>query len=730
MRKILTLIVLIGLATMTYTSQSQDKLSPSGRFLLLSKTKKEVGNFIQSSKEIIGGLIKIKNSSVESELLKLGVKINTKAGNVWSVRLPVDKLELVSKITDVEYIQLDEPMTMHLNLAKPSIGVDSVIAGKGFRSGGYSGKGVVVGIVDAGFDYTHPAFFDSTAMTLNIKRVWEQKKTGNPPDGFSYGNELTTTEAILNAQYDTDVTSHGSHVAGISAGTGNGSNKLYRGIAPEADLVFVGIMPDSTEWLSETMSSFVDGFAYIFKYAQSAGKPAVANLSWGSPLGPRDGSSLLNQACNNLCGKGRIIVESAGNSGSEKNHFSHVFSNKDSVVKAIIGFAESIGEKRSWLEAWGEVGNDFELSVLLFDTLTNAFVDSSIFYSTKDKVTETFFLGSNSKLCSVVLTATTELLNKKPHILALFDNHTDYIPVIACKSKNGLVHIWNYYVKGHSGHACEFLSHGYDWATEGDFAYSYGDSQAADSIITVGAYVSKVSWEDYKKEKLSYGGYATMNNYAPFTSHGPLVDGRMFPTISAPGMIIGSAFNSFDTTTCDTNSSYMLSRFKNNGKYYSYGLMMGTSMSSPVVTGTIALMLEANPNLSVAEIKNLLKVTAKKDSFVKDTNLWGYGKLRATTIFRYLEGTIDNVDNSIPETNSSMIYPNPTSDGQFYVSLKNDDNITVNAYDLLGNRVEVTVSENNDGDLTCRIQNAQHGIYFVRITDGHDSYYHKVLIKD
>ncbi|MBL0323328.1 MAG: S8 family serine peptidase [Ignavibacteria bacterium] len=119
--------------------------------------------------------------------------------------------------------------------------VDSVSRGIGLNLP-YTGKGVVVGISDNGFDYTHPAFYDTTYSYSRIKRVWNQGISGTPPAGYTYGAEFADTTSILNQAYDDTLQgSHGIMVASIAAGSGLGSpnGRLHRGVAYEADLVMV-----------------------------------------------------------------------------------------------------------------------------------------------------------------------------------------------------------------------------------------------------------------------------------------------------------------------------------------------------------------------------------------------------------------------------------------------------------------------------------------------------------
>ena len=110
---------------------------------------------------------------------------------------------------------------------------------------------------------------------------------------------------------------------------------------------------------------------------------------------------------------------------------------------------------------------------------------------------------------------------------------------------------------------------------------------------------------------------------ASFSSRGPRADGEIKPDILAPGtMIISSMSSTIDNNYLELFKNYFISGRK-------YLEMQGTSMAAPHVTGAIALLLEANPNLSVKECRDILHRTAKVDDFtgVVPNNTAGWGKI-------------------------------------------------------------------------------------------------------
>lgn len=678
----------------------------------------------RSNTTYAGALIKVETGFKANTLTNMGILVGTRAGNIWTVQVPLQKLEALTRLSGITYVQLDEPVSANLDAARKASRVDSVHNAINLPMA-YTGKNVVVGIIDAGFDFGHPTFFDTSGQVLRVKRVWEQHNTGTPPAGYQYGNELTDSAAMLNKGYEVNSFSHGTHVGGIAAGSGyGGATSKYRGVAYESDLVFVGIRPEKSEWKTMGMSSIVDAVNYIFNYAKSVGKPAVVNLSWGCSIGPNDGTSLFSQAIDQLTGPGRIFVLSAGNNGDENIHVSKSFTVADTALNSFVSFPTINGEKRTWIDVWGENGQSFCVQLALYNGASR--VSETKQFCLNNQTNDTFLVGSAGDTCFLTITATAADFNGKPHVLVDAFSKSSNQLCLSVKATSGLVHAWLGYVNDYNGYYGAFITNGQSWATSGNSRFTLGEMSSTRSAITVAAYVSKISFKNLANATQSYSGYAITSAIAPFSSIGPTADLRRKPDIAAPGMTIASAVNSYDVSYASGGSNYASSvaNFtspRNNRTYY-YAEASGTSMSSPMMSGIVALMLQVNPELYPQRIKDILSRTVIRDNFTMpnpDSTRWGMGKVNAYAAVK--EALLSTgLNNAAPLTKQDVeLYPNPSNGGQFslFLSLGNAQPVYVSICNVLGQQLYETRLDGLAGYNQFEIvpQNLSNGLYYVSL---------------
>jgi len=685
MKHLYSLLICSCLSLSVLAQHGRPGLSPLTRRYLSLTEKAGHGDVLPAGyiyrktadgRKVISSLIKVADAvRAQAQLGEIGAYVGTKAGDIWTVQVPVEKVAAFARLDGIAYIQLDEPVFPMLDVARKTTRVDSVHKGYNLPMP-YSGKDVIVGVLDFGFDYNHPVFFDTSGTAYRVKQVWELNTAGTPPSGYSYGHELVGETAIRAQGTDNAEQTHGTAVVGIAAGSGYGSNpdsNRFLGIAYASDIVLVGVRRDSIgeQWMQGSFADFVDGIHYIFDYAAAAGKPAVVNISWGSQSGAHNGTSLFNQACDNLSGPGRIIVMAAGNDGKDNIHLSRTFSPSDTVLQTSLDFVPDV-YKRTWVDIWGDTGKTFCARVTLYNGVQGQATE--LVCNAADTDLDTFLLAANgTDTCYVSFSATPSEYNDRPRIIINVFNKSADTAFVSVSGTDGSIHMWNeYYYYGYVYQYTGTFGHGRrpSQATAGNTVSTVSDMGSAQSVLLVGAYASKVTYKDINGMTRTYLGYATAGGIAPFSSRGPMIDGRIKPDITAPGLTIATGVSSYDTAYTPTGSSRsnVVSVYEDpvtHHKYY-YAEFIGTSAASPMAAGIVALMLQANPNLEPKEVQDIIAETAIRDGATGSlipNNIWGYGKINAYAAVKRAIQKLDAYAFSGRKVDC-VLFPNP-GNGRF-----------------------------------------------------------------
>lgn len=554
---------------------------------------------------------------------QLGVTPIAENAGTATVRLTLDALRRLAKQQGVEYIQITSGATQMLNLARQEAGTDQIHKGTDLPQA-YTGEGVVVGVVDAGFDYMHAAFRRPADGALRIKRVWEQSATtldgASAPAKYGYGIELNTPELIEKAQGDSDSNSHGTHVAAIAAGSDAYKDGAYVGNAPDADIVLVAL-----DLNASTNADISNAVQYIFDYADEVGKPCVVNLSLGNQDGPHDGTSTFDTMTDAMQGPGRLIVGAAGNHRTDAFHIDHTFATADATpLRTFVKYkvAPSNSVSGGTIEIWGEKGVDFTVDIAAYSTFNKKDARSTTVYPAEG-VTDVDF----GKYATGTWKVASEVspLNGKPHVVltsALTSIRNNYAIALTVTPKTaGRVNIWsdNTYLALESRDIEGFSAPD---AASSTLCEIGGTGKR---ILTVGSYTTRNEYTTNGGQQATL--QETVGDLSSFSSYGPTVDGRMKPNITAPGCFIISA-----VSNNDASGNLMYAEYNENfGRYNQYGYMQGTSMASPFVAGIVATWLQAYPQLTPEQLHEIVQNTARKDSFTAtapDSN-WGYGKINA-----------------------------------------------------------------------------------------------------
>lgn len=606
----------------------------------------------------------------------------------------------------------------------------------------FKGKNVIVGIVDVGFQNDHPTFYNEDGTVYRVKRFWHQNNfSGTPPSGYNYGTEFTTASAIQ-AAVDNDGT-HGTHVAGISSGSGfTTPGQKFRGMAPESDMVFVTIKYTNDTLQGSALGDYVvanptiiDGYKYIFDYAAAQGKPAVTNLSWGMHTGPHDGTSVFDKAVETLCGTGKIIVGANGNDAGHLMHVSGNLNEDTAYTFAIDRNRNDYKRENVYCDFWGAVNEDLGINVSVFDTLGNLIMEEPFVYASSNQTINRTVVNGTDTLVYTMASQAKYANNNKPNILLIAEtNKAGRLRIRIGITGKGIFHGWN------SGQAYRWTSGSFLNQVRGnDYRGVYLNGLETGSMgenggtgkktISVGSYVNRNNWFDHA------GVYRAQSWLRPgeisgFSSRGPTADGRMKPDVSAPGQLVASAVNRNQFAGWMDDMTLYKSQFKGETQYWT--MFSGTSMAAPHAAGVIALMLEACPTLNEEQVRQILRVTSTKDALTgtDSNNNYGYGRINALEAVKAaLEINRVSVHQSVA-LNGVFLFPNPADQQVFVVSQTlHDTKAQLVLSDVTGREVMKTdVHFNRQGVAQASTGLLKNGMYFYRLSTGNDEAKGRLLI--
>ena len=594
-------------------------------------------------------------------LQKLGVEIREKIGRMLILNIPAESLLDIGDIDEIESVSADQMTHIMNNHGREKSRVSEVATLERALANGlpeaYTGKGVVVGVIDQGFDFNHAAFRNADGTSrVKMARV------------FDYGQDTTYTKPEDIAELTTDLTSstHGTHVAGIAAGsivTGANNEVIDKqGMAPEAELLFAGLGATMYE------SYIITSIKQMFDYAKEQDKPCVINCSIGSNANFHDGlvtgiPAALNEYYETEGRAGRICVFPTDNHAGKQKAIYEVLpeAGDDGYnLRTILGESWKGTHEDKVVSVYNNIynffymidGSDFDVDVFVVD------VTNGKRYTLEEK--PLYRTYNNEEINQLPIVKTIHSKNSKTYIRinssALYAFHEPNLKLA-------------FYIKGTAGKTLRVIDNrintpgyqscGLTGFTDGGDNGAFNILCCTDDIISVGSYVSSTNWIPVGKTVPQEDDDATLkveDGIAGNSSWGLDDNGKSHPDVIAPGSAILSAYNLYASGYFDekgemdelafgvvTDSTTLLGR-----KHY-YGVDKGTSMAAPNVAGVIALWLQANPCLTTEDVRALIKETSYNDQNTTDATLIpsgnvmqaGAGKIDALRGLQVLKGTTD-----------------------------------------------------------------------------------------
>lgn len=689
---------------------------------------------------------------VAQRLRALDARIVTVKGPVIALSIPVSQLERMAAVEGVATVDAMPKVNVKSDVTRKVTQAAEVNEGTAPKlPQAYTGKGVLLGILDTGFDYTHPMFKDADG-NLRIKGVYKpgitdgkdgEKITLRYTDGtkedlsgliYSKPDDILDTLKIVDHE-----DSHATHCLSIAAGSvvndvKGTSGKPLGGIAPEADLLTVNIYDIDDGFREEYVGydvqalAILNGLNYLQYQSAKLQEPLVVSMSVNSQFGWHDGTSPMSQLLGIFCEDGDMpLMLSTGNSGGDSTYVKHQIAKGDSVFVGCVPFDDCY--------VWGGMKTTkkvkMQLSLINWDTkrqlcripvtyesdvesdtqdLTGFSINleesrealdslSKIAYDSLkayfDAGTFTIFCYQTQGIDKQRKSYTYTQLYVNLEGLHRIGQDTDadtpqYALLMKLKPEEQTdLHAWM------DPYGAIFTIYG-NKLTPGSASMSVGDWNTSGLPVSVGAWCAN--------NQIQYEGTPAQDTgdeaggISWFSSYGTDLAGHKHPDVCAPGSNVVAAINSFETKV-EQQAIYQRKGYDNQfvgqkkRRDYLWGTMSGTSMATPAAAGVVALWMQAamdkGEQLDGEDIKDIIAHASDTDDYTKASPArFGNGKINAYKGLLYVLG----LDTAIPSLSSEQ-----PSDVTFRVSgdiVYADgaaDGTTVAVYNLQGVLVRETI---------------------------------------
>ncbi|HEY6463584.1 MAG TPA: S8 family serine peptidase, partial [Polyangiaceae bacterium] len=506
------------------------------------------------------------------------------------------------------------------------------------NTSGMDGRGTLVGIADTGLDVTHPDFLDANGQS----RVAWLLDLSSPPLGKwpaleqKYGQTDASGNVVAGAVWSAedidealgagsgaagllpqDEIGHGTLVTSCAAGNGAQGHSAYHGVAPGATILAARITSAGSEDIGN--DDLLRGTAFLFDRADFMGLPVAVNLSIGTDFGPHDGTTSWEQTLASFVGPGHpghALVVAAGNSGSIAEQPVHQNVHVDAGSRFHVPLTVPVGSADGGVEIWVAIHGGASVNVGL-DGPDGTWITPVKGGASGGKNTS----GYSAGVYNGSEPSGSPVPSGSDGAVVVWQGAWPAGTYQVTLEGTGTVDLYM------EGTGDQLSDAGLGWAAavrEGTITLP----ASSPSIISVGCTINKPSWTNAQGYALGLsvplldpvGGTPLPGNQGRdpvagepcwFSSAGPTLTGVQKPEIMAPGAAIVGAMSSqavppaassiFTNPGCPDKAGTGTNP-ECQQVDAQHAVSFGTSFSSPLVAGAIAILFQRDPTLTQDQV--------------------------------------------------------------------------------------------------------------------------------
>jgi subtilisin family serine protease len=291
------------------------------------------------------------------------------------IHLPITDSTSIINLSQYDYSSIPKLFTL---LDTTSLEASGILRTQNQPILNLDGRGIILGFIDTGIEYTHDAFKNSDG-TSKILSIWDQTiQDGPPPANFSFGTEYTkeqidealNSDTPLEVVPSTDTNGHGTFMAGVAGGSPN-STEDFLGAAPGASIVMVKLK-EAKQYLRDFFmisgpapayqeTDIIWGVQYLLQVSREREMPLVICIGLGTNQGDHSSFTPLCEVLEDAISTINVnAVVAAGNEAGKAHHYYGKLSGEGEFedVEIMAGTDASFA-----LELWGQAPELYSIAI-------------------------------------------------------------------------------------------------------------------------------------------------------------------------------------------------------------------------------------------------------------------------------------------------------------------------------------------------------------------------------